>query len=148
VRPNPVFVRFVVVNVLNTLLYYLLYLLFLLVVPYVAANVLALGVAIVLAYSMNARYAFRVRMTGRSLVSFLITNLTTMGLRTVVVWLLVEIQLTGERVAPLVAVAVTLPVAFLLTKFVMTGPADPRSRAEHGVAGRTAWATAPAPASP
>jgi putative flippase GtrA len=122
VTPRRVFARFVVVNVLNTLLYYLLYLLFLLVVPYVAANVLALGIAIVLAYLMNARYAFRVRMTGRSLVSFLVTNLSTMGLRTAVVWLLVEFSVTGERLAPLVAVAVTLPIAFLLTKFVMTQP--------------------------
>ena len=119
-----VFVRFVVVNVLNTALYYLLYLLFLLVVSYVVANVLSLGIAIGLAYLMNARYAFQVRMTGRSLVSFLVTNLTTMGLRTAVVWLLVELHLTGERLAPLVAVAVTLPVAFLLTKLVMTAPVD------------------------
>lgn len=121
---GPVFLRFVVVNVLNTLLYWLLYLLFLLVLPYVAANVLALGIAIVLAYVMNARYAFQVRMTGRSLVSFLITNLTTMGLRTAAVWLLVELRLTGEQLAPLVAVAVTLPIAFLLTKLVMTQQAD------------------------
>jgi putative flippase GtrA len=148
VRPTSVFVRFVVVNVLNTVLYYLLYLLFLLVVPYVAANVLALGVAIVLAYLMNARYAFRVRMTGRSLASFMITNLTTMGLRTVLVWLLVEIQVTGERVAPLVAVAVTLPVAFLLTRLVMTGAADRRTSSEHGVPPCAARATALAPASP
>jgi putative flippase GtrA len=116
-----VFVRFVVVNVLNTLLYYALYLLFLLVVPYVVANVLALGIAIVLAYLMNARYAFQVRMTGRSLLSFMITNLTTMGLRTLVVWQLVALQVTGERLAPLVATAVTLPIAFVLTKLVMTG---------------------------
>jgi putative flippase GtrA len=135
VTSGRVFLRFLVVNVLNTLLYWLHYLVFLLVVPYVAANVLALGIAIVLAYVMNARYAFQVRMTGRSLISFLVTNLTTMGLRTAAVWLLVELQLTGERLAPLVAVAVTLPIAFLLTKLVMTqragiapGPAEPVRR--------------------
>jgi hypothetical protein len=58
-----------------------------------------------------------------------------MGLRTAAVWLLVELQLTGERLAPLMAVAVTLPIAFLLTKLVMTqradigpGPAEPVRR--------------------
>jgi putative flippase GtrA len=122
VTAGRVFVRFVVVNVLNTLLYWLLYLLFLLVVPYVVANVVALAIAVALAYLMNARYAFRVRMSGRSLASFLVTNLTTMGLRTAVVWGLVELSFTGERLAPLVAVAVTLPIAFLLTKLVMTAP--------------------------
>jgi hypothetical protein len=54
----------------------------------------------------------------------MITNVTTMGLRTLVVWLLVELRTTGEQVAPLVAVAVTLPLAFVLTKLVMTAPAD------------------------
>lgn len=123
-----VFVRFVVVNVVNTLLYWLLYLVFLQVLPYVAANVLALGIAIGLAYLMNARYAFRVRMTGRSLVSFLATNLTTLALRTAVVWLLVELQLSAEWLAPLVATAVTLPIAFLLTRLVLAGPAGDTAR--------------------
>jgi putative flippase GtrA len=120
VTSDRVFVRFVAVNVANTLLYWLLYLFFLLVMPYVAANVLALAIAIGLAYLMNARYAFRVRMTGRTLAGFLVTNATTMALRTAAVWLLVELHLTGEPIAPLVAVVITLPVAFLLTRLVMT----------------------------
>jgi putative flippase GtrA len=121
-----VFVRFVVVNVLNTGVYYLLYLLFLRVMPYVVANVIALVVAIVLAYLLNARYAFQVRMTGRSLVTFGVSNLSTTVLRTLVLWVLVEFLALNEQLAPLVATALTLPVAFVLTKVAMAERAVPQ----------------------
>lgn len=114
------FIRFVVVNVVNTGAYYLLYLLFLLAVPYVLANVAALAISILLAYLANARFAFRVRMTGRSLAMFVSSNLVTTVLRTLVLWLLVEFLGTSEQIAPILATGITLPVAFLLTKVAMT----------------------------
>jgi putative flippase GtrA len=120
-----VFARFVVVNVVNTGVYYLLYLLLLLAMPYVVANVVALALAIVLAYFMNARWAFRVRLTGRTLTMFLVSNLTTTVLRTLVLWLLVEFGVLDERWAPIAATALTLPVAFLLTSFAMADPGAP-----------------------
>jgi len=121
-----VLVRFITVNVLNTGLYYLLYLLLLQVMPYVAANIAALAVAVVLAYLLNARWAFQVGMSGRSLLMFVVSNLTTTGLRTLVLWVLVEFAALTERVAPLLATAITLPVAFVLTALVMrNGAARP-----------------------
>ena len=126
------FTVFVLVNVLNTGLYYVLYLLLLGAVPYLVANVLALTVAVLVAYAANARFAFQVRPTRRSLVLFVVTNLTTMALRTAVVWLLVEFLAISERLAPLPAAVATLPIAYLLTAMVMrdrggaaTGPARP-----------------------
>jgi putative flippase GtrA len=116
---NPVLLRFVAVNAVNTGVYYLVYLAFLLVVPYVAANVAALVVAIALAYVANARWTFQVELTGRSLVAFAAGNLTTTVLRTSVLWLLVEGAGMGERVAPVLATALTLPVAFALTRLAM-----------------------------
>ena len=124
-----VFVRFVVVNALNTLLYWGLYLLLLLVMPYFWANALALVIAVLAAYVLNARYAFRVRASGSSLVMYLITNGTTIVLRSAVVWVLIELLSLPEQLAPPVAVAVTLPVAFVLTKLAMTERAATGSRA-------------------
>lgn len=115
-----VFTRFVVVNAVNTALYYGLYLLLLVAMPYVLANVAALVAAILAAYVMNARWAFQVRLTGRSLVAFVVSNLTTTVLRTFVLWLLVAFAGMGEWLAPLVATALTLPVAFLLTSLAMS----------------------------
>jgi putative flippase GtrA len=113
------FLRFVLVNVLNTVLYWGLYLLLLLALPYFAANALALVIAVLVAYVANARYAFRVSASRTSLVLYLITNGTTVFLRMAVVWALVDGLSLPESLAPPVAVAVTTPVAFLLTRWAM-----------------------------
>ena len=124
-EPAGQFARFVVVNVLNTVLYWGLYLLFLQAMPYLVANAVALLIAVLVAYVANARYAFRVGTSRWSLVMYLITNGTTVALRMGVVWLLVDVLGLGEALAPPVAVAVTTPVAFVLTKWALRDrPAD------------------------
>jgi putative flippase GtrA len=119
-RPElAVFARFVLVNALNTALYWGLYLLLLPVAPYLLANTIALVVAVLVAYVANARYAFKVSTSRWSLVMYLGTNGTTVVLRTVVVWVLVDLLALSPALAPPVAVAVTMPVAFVLTGWAM-----------------------------
>ncbi|MFD2090349.1 GtrA family protein [Blastococcus deserti] len=114
-----VFARFVLVNALNTGLYWGLYLALLPVAPYMVANGIALAVAVLVAYVANARYAFRVGTSRWSLVMYLVTNGTTVVLRSAVVWVLVEVLSLSEVLAPPVAVVVTMPVAFGLTRWAM-----------------------------
>ena len=114
-----VFLRFVLVNVLNTGLYWGLYLLLLLVTPYLVANTLALVVAVLVAYVANARYALGVAPSRGGLLRYLVANGTTVLLRTAVVWVLVALLSLDEQLAPPVAVAVTMPAAFLLTRWAM-----------------------------
>jgi putative flippase GtrA len=118
-RPSGEFVRFLVVNGVNTGLYWALYLVLLLVLPYLAANTISLVVAVLVAYWLNARFAFRVGMNGRALAGFAAGQGVTVLLRTAVVWALVDVLGVDERLAPPAAVAIALPVAFLLTKAVM-----------------------------
>lgn len=134
-RPSGEFVRFVVVNGVNTVLYWGLYLALLIVLPYMAANVVSLVVAVLIAYWLNARFAFRVGMSGKALAGFVAGQGVTVLLRTGLVWGLVELLHLDERLAPPVAVALALPVAFLLTRIVMA-PAKERVPA-HAVAART-----------
>ena len=121
-----VFLRFVLVNVLNTGLYWGLYLVLLLVTPYLVANTLALVVAVLVAYVANARYAFGVAPSRGGLLRYLVANGTTVLLRTAVVWVLVALLSLDEQLAPPVAVAVTMPAAFLLTGWAMADRPDRR----------------------
>ena len=120
------FLRFVVVNVVNTGIYYGLYLLLLLVLPYVLANVLALGAAILLAYAGNARWTFGTAMSGRALLAFVAGNGATTVLRTLVLWLLVEQARMSELTAPVLATAITFPVAYVLAELAMARRTVPR----------------------
>ena len=121
-----VFGRFVLVNVLNTGLYWGLYLLLLLVTPYLVANTVALVVAVLAAYVANARWAFGVAPSRGGLLRYLVANGTTVLLRTAVVWVLVALLSLDEQLAPPVAVAVTMPAAFLLTGWAMADRPDRR----------------------
>lgn len=121
-----VFVKFVLVNVLNTGIYWGLYLLFLLAMPYFWANGLALVIAVALAYVGNARFAFGVSTSRTNLVKYLVANGTTIVVRMVVVWVLVGPLPLPEEWAPPVAVALSMPVAYLLTRWAMAERASPR----------------------
>ena len=125
-----VFLRFVLVNVLNTGLYWGLYLLLLLVTPYLVANTVALVVAVLAAYVANARWAFGVAPSRGSLLRYLVANGTTVLVRTAVVWVLVALLSLDEQLAPPVAVAVTMPAAFLLTGWAMAERPDRRAPAQ------------------
>lgn len=131
------FLRFVLVNVLNTGIYWGLYLLFLLAMPYFWANAVALVIAVLLAYVGNARYAFGVAPSRANLVKYLIANGTTVLARMVVVWVLVGPLPLPEEWAPPAAVAVTMPVAFLLTKWAMAERSPRRSSAAAPSPGQT-----------
>jgi hypothetical protein len=50
---------------------------------------------------------------------YLATNGTTVVLRMAVVWVLVDVLSLGQAFAPPVAVALTTPIAFLLTRWAM-----------------------------
>lgn len=116
------FGRFIIVNGVNTALYWGLYLGLLLVLPYMAANLASLAVAVLIAYWLNARFAFRVGMNGRALAGFVAGQGVVIMLRTVAVWLLVEVAGLAAPLAPPIAVAVALPVAFVVSKLAMSGP--------------------------
>ncbi len=76
------FTRCVVVNGLNTGLYWGLQLALLVVLPYMAASLVSMTIAVVVAYWLNARFAFRVGMNGRALAGFVAGQALTIALRT------------------------------------------------------------------
>ncbi|SFC53369.1 Putative flippase GtrA (transmembrane translocase of bactoprenol-linked glucose) [Klenkia taihuensis] len=117
-----VFAKFVVINVLNTGLYWLLYLLFLQFMPYLWANTAALVLAVLAAYVANARFAFDVPTSRRSLVRYLIANGTTIVARTGVAFVLVDLLRVREGLVPPIAVAITTPLAFVLTRWALGPP--------------------------
>lgn len=137
-----VFLRFVLVNVLNTGLYWGLYLAFLVVMPYFWANALGLVIAVLVAYVANARFAFGVTTSSENLVKYLVANGTTILVRMAVVWVLVTPLPLPEQLAPPAAVALTMPIAYLLTRWAMTARTSGRVAAEAAPAPRLSIRTA------
>ena len=126
-------VKFGVVGVVNTGIYYGAYLLLRLGMPYFAAHLLALAVAMVGSFFLNCYWTFRTRPTWRKFALFPLTNAANYLMITVGVVALVEWLHVDQRLAPLVAAVAAIPITFLLSRWVLLGVARPESDPEEPV---------------
>lgn len=117
--------RFAVVGGINTVVYYALYLLLRTAVPYLAAHLFAIFIAMVGSFFLNCYWTFQTRPTWRKLALFPLTNATNYVLTTLGVVVLVEGFGVDQRVAPLVAALAAIPVTFVLSRRVLTRPHRP-----------------------
>lgn len=111
-------VRYLVSGGVNTALTYGIYLALLPVLPYHLSFTIAYGAGILLAYVLFRSYVFRSK--GRSFGLLLVAGIYVLqyllGLGIVHLW--VEYLSGPAAVGPLVAVAFTLPVSFVLSRSV------------------------------
>lgn len=120
-RYKRAFFRFVAAGVLNTGLSYALYFALLAVLPYRLSYTIAFAFGILLAYVLNRYFVFG---TSRRLLSVGLFPLVYLvqflaGLAIVSFW--VEVLAGPQELAPVLAVILTVPVTFLLTRFVFRG---------------------------
>lgn len=117
-------VRFLLGGGLNTALTYLLYLALLLILDYWAAYTISYVSGIVLSYFINRKMVFRAAPSCASALLFPAIYVVQylLGLAVVHAW--IRMFDLPAPFAPLVAVAVTLPVTFVLSRavFRLAGP--------------------------
>lgn len=113
-----VFPRFLIAGAVNTGLTYLLYLGLLLLMPYVWAYSLTYVVGIGLGYAFNAYWVFKKAPSIRSVTIYPLVYGINYLLGVMMLWLFVEWMGVPEKIAPLMAVIVTIPVMYGLTRSV------------------------------
>jgi putative flippase GtrA len=114
-------VRFALVGVFNTASYYGLYLLFGLLLPYLAAHVVASVLSMIGSFFLNCYFTFRTPPTWRKFLLFPLSNATNFVVTTVGLYVLVQFFGVDERIAPLLAASVAIPVTFLVAQLVLAG---------------------------
>lgn len=115
-------VRFGLVGVVNTATYYGLYLLLRELIGYLAAHVAAFALSTVGSFLLNSYVTYRTSPTWRKFVLFPLTVAANFVITTIGVALLVEVFAVDERIAPLLAAVVAIPVTFVATRYVLVGP--------------------------
>jgi putative flippase GtrA len=120
-------VRFGLVGVLNTAVYYGLYLSLRTVTPYLAAHLVAFGLAMIGSYFLNCHFTFRTRPALRTFLLFPLSNATNLTVSTGGLYLLVSGLDVDQRVAPLLASAAAVPCTFLVAQSVLIGRPTPTS---------------------
>ena len=118
-------VRFALVGVLNTAIYYGLYLLFGLFLPYLAAHVVAFILSMIGSFFLNCYFTFRTRPTWRKFLLFPLSNATNFVVTSVGLYVLVQFVGLNQRIAPLLAASVAIPVTFLVAQVVLAGRHQP-----------------------
>lgn len=113
--------KFVLVGGINTLNYYLVYLLLLKVieVPYLLSHITGFLFSFIISYYLNCYFVYRVKPTWRKFVSFPLTQVVNMGMQTFLLWLFVDIYHWSAVYAPLVGLVVTIPITFILSKYIL-----------------------------
>ncbi len=118
-------VRYALVGVANAAVYYATYLLVLGSTGYLVAHVIGLGVAMVVSFLLNCRFTFRVRPTWTRLLLYPASQAVNIAATTVGVVVLVHLGV-DERLAPLAAAVLAVPVSFLAARLVTTRLTRPR----------------------
>lgn len=120
--------RFLVIGAINTFATYVLYLALLPRVGYKLAYTIAYVMGIAFAYLLNTRFVFRVRRTLASFTLFPLVYLAQYALGIVTLYAAVNLFNVSEQFALIASIAVTIPVTFLLSRFVLKdGPSRPAS---------------------
>ena len=112
------FIRFLMSGGVNTVITYALYLVFIQFLPYKISYTITFTAGIVLAYSLNRFFVFRVKasLSKMGLFPFIYLIQYFLGLGVVVLW--VEVLHWQKELAPLSAVITTIPVTFILSRLL------------------------------
>lgn len=94
------------------------------VMPYLAAYSITYVIGIGLSYWLNANFVFKIRKSVRNAIAFPLVYVVQYLVGALLLWALVGKLALHPAVAVIVVVASTLPLTFVLTRFVLRRPPD------------------------
>lgn len=113
--------RFLLAGGVNTAITYLLYLVLLTVTSYKVSYTIAFITGIGISYILGRVFVFKTHQGYRSALMLPLVYLIQYLAGIAVVWVWVDLLHQHPMVAPAIAIAVTLPLTFLLSKFAFVG---------------------------
>jgi putative flippase GtrA len=120
------FARFLMSGGFNTAFTYVLYLCLLLVAPYQVSYTVAYVLGIFLAFALNRFFVFKSHRGVQSVILFPLVYIVQYLVSMIALWIWVAQLGQNEKVAPLVAIIVTVPITYLLSQFVFLKEANPK----------------------
>jgi putative flippase GtrA len=115
------FIRFVFVGAFNSFLTYVFYVLLLLFLPYMISYTVSYLMGIFLSYYLNSTFVFKKPIQLKKALEFPLVYLAQYLLGALLLFFLVDILAVNRLIAPILIIILTLPVTFLLSRFIVKG---------------------------
>ncbi|MWJ33253.1 GtrA family protein [Saccharibacillus sp. WB 17] len=116
---NKEFLRFLISGGLNTLATYIIYLILLNFLDYRVAYTISYVCGIFISYGLNVKFVFKTNVTFKSFIQFPIVYLVQYAINLLLLYVLVDYLYISEIIVPIISVIVTIPLSFLLSKFII-----------------------------
>ena len=124
------FARFLIAGGINTVVTYFIYVGLVLFLPYPVAYTITTLLGIGFSYFLNARFVFRSRLSLAAAVRYPLVYAVQYVLGLALLFVLVEIAHLSKFYAPIFIVVVSVPVTFVLSRYVIrrdrSTTSDPR----------------------
>jgi putative flippase GtrA len=115
------FTRFIIAGAVNTGVTYVIYLGLALFLPYTVAYTITTIIGIFLSYALNALFVFRRELALSAALQYPTVYLVQYIMGLILLYLLVEKARMSKFLAPLLIVVVTVPITYLLSRYVISG---------------------------
>ncbi len=116
---NSSFVRFIIIGLINTGLTYLIYILFNLFLNYKIAYTISYLAGIAISYFLNSKIVFRVNISLKKMILFPLVYIFQYLLNLFCLEFLVKYVKINENIAPIIVTIISIPIIFLLSRFVL-----------------------------
>ncbi|MGO1820328.1 MAG: GtrA family protein [Staphylococcus equorum] len=114
-------IKFIIVGCINTLNYYIPYLIFtqLLNVPYLFSHITSFLISLIISFFLNCLLVYKVKPTLKKFILFPTSQIVNMGTQTLLLFIFVDIYSFSTVWAPLIGLIITIPVTFIISKFLL-----------------------------
>ena len=122
------FMRFLMSGGFNTALTYAIYLLLLQVAGFEVSYSIAYGTGVFLAFLLNRFFVFKSHSGFKSLLFFPLVYVAQYLVSLAILWVWIEKLGLSAKLGPLVAIIITIPITYLLSKLIFTPSTCHRGR--------------------
>lgn len=120
---NKEFIRFLIMGALNSLLTYLVYLILIIPFNYGGSYAISYFLGIIFSFYMNTIYVFKEKISIRKMFKFPLVYLVQFLISELFLYLFVDSLNINKRIAPLIVIIISVPLTFILSKYIIKGKA-------------------------
>jgi len=110
---------FLIVGGLNTGITYAIYYAMLQFVNFNIAYIISYVSGIIISFLLNGRYVFHTKLTLTKALKYPLVYIAQYIINVIVLNLLVKYGIVNETFAPIIVIVVSLPVTFILSKYIL-----------------------------